>query len=87
MIVILFVCLAGGGAIAEDIVNVDTHKVLKTLSGNPIGINFNYLRDDNHNRPTGSPSIQSVMKQLGNRWVRYPGGRDVRLALLRPTAL
>jgi len=73
-IVIVVACLAGGGVVAEDVVNVDTYTVLRTLSGNPIGINFNYLRDDNHNRPAGSPSIQSVMKQLGIQWVRYPGG-------------
>ena len=73
-IVILVACLAGGSAVAEDVVNVDTHTVLRTIPGNPLGINFNYLRDDNHNRPAGSPSIQSVMKQMGIQWVRYPGG-------------
>ena len=74
LIVILVTCLAGGRAVAEDTVIVDTHTVIRTISGNPIGINFNYLRDDNHNRPTGSPSIQSVMKQMNVQWVRYPGG-------------
>lgn len=73
-IVIFVTCLAGGSAVAEDVVIVDTHTVLRTLSGNPLGIQCNYLRDDNHNRPTGSPSIQSVMKQMGIQWVRYPGG-------------
>lgn len=72
--VILVACLAGGGAVAEDVVKVDTHTVLRAIPGNPLGINFNYLRDDNHNRPAGSPSIQSVMKQMGIQWVRYPGG-------------
>jgi len=70
----IMVSLASQGAVAEDVVIVDTHTVLRTLSGNPIGINFNYLRDDNHNRPTGSPTIQSVMKQMNVQWVRYPGG-------------
>ena len=74
VIVILVTCLAGGGAVAEDVVKVDTHTVLRTIPGNPLGIQFNYLRDDNHNRPAGSPSIQSVMKQMGIQWVRYPGG-------------
>jgi len=71
---IVVVCLTGGGAVAEDSIIVDTRTVLRTLSGNPIGINFNYLRDDNHNRAAGSPSIQSVMKQMNVQWVRYPGG-------------
>lgn len=71
---VLVVCLASESAVAEDVVAVDTHTVLRTLSSNPIGINFNYLRDDNHNRPVGSPSIQSVMKQMNIQWVRYPGG-------------
>lgn len=73
-IVILVACLAGVGAVAEDVVNVDTHTVLRAIQCNPLGINFNYLRDDNHNRPGGSPSIQSIMKQMGIQWVRYPGG-------------
>ncbi len=73
-IVILVACLAGVGAFAEDVVKVDTHTVLRAIPGNPLGINFNYLRDDNHNRPAGSPSIQSVMKQMNIQWVRYPGG-------------
>lgn len=73
-IVILVVCLAGGGAVAGDVVNVDTYTVVRAISGNPLGIQCNYLRDDNHNRPAGSPSIQSVMKQMGIKWVRYPGG-------------
>ncbi len=68
------VCSTSQGAVPEDSVIVDTYRVLRALSGNPIGINFNYLRDDNHNRPAGSPSIQSVMKQINIQWVRYPGG-------------
>lgn len=59
---------------AGDVVTVDTRTVLRTVSGNPVGINFNYLRDDNHNRPTGAPTIQSVMKNMNIQWVRYPGG-------------
>jgi len=73
-IVILVVCLAGGGTVAGDVVNVDTHTVVRAISGNPLGIQCNYLRDDNLNRPPGSPSIQSVMKEMGIQWVRYPGG-------------
>ncbi|MGD8500120.1 MAG: hypothetical protein PVJ86_05705, partial [Phycisphaerales bacterium] len=73
-IVIFVVCLAGRDAIAEDVVNVDTHTVVRAILGKPLGIQCNYLRDDNHNRPAGSPSIQSVMKQMGIQWVRYPGG-------------
>jgi alpha-L-arabinofuranosidase len=73
-IMIVIACVAGGSAAAGDVVTVDTHVVWRTLSGNPIGINFNYLRDDNHNRPAGSPTIQSVMRQMNIQWVRYPGG-------------
>jgi alpha-N-arabinofuranosidase len=73
-IAIVILCLLCGSAVAEDVVIVDTHTVLRTFSGNPLGINFNYLRDDNHNRPAGSPDIQSVMKQMNIQWVRYPGG-------------
>jgi len=36
VIVIFVTCLAGAGALAEDIINVDTHTVLRTVSVNPI---------------------------------------------------
>lgn len=71
----VWVLLAGSNSVtAGDVVTVDTQTVLRTVSGNPVGINFNYLRDDNHNRPAGAPAIQSVMKNMNIRWVRYPGG-------------
>lgn len=69
---VLLACLRS--VTAGDVVTVDTRTVLRTVSGNPVGINFNYLRDDNRNRPAGAPTIQSVMKKMNIRWVRYPGG-------------
>ncbi len=55
-------------------IRVDTTAVIRSLSVNPIGININYLRDKNCNRPTGTPRIQSVLKKMNVGWLRYPGG-------------
>ncbi len=71
-LLVLLACPVGVGA--SDVVTVNAGTVVRKLSGNPIGINFNYLRDDNHNRPEGTPTIQSVMKKMKIQWVRYPGG-------------
>lgn len=57
-----------------DVIIVNTDIVLRQFSTNPTGINFNYLRDDNSNRPRGAPTIQAVMKQMNVQWIRYPGG-------------
>ena len=60
VLLVLLDCAVSVGA--SDVVTVNAGTVIRALSGNPIGINFNYLRDDNHNRPEGTPTIQSVEK-------------------------
>jgi len=36
-VVIFVVSLMGVAVVAEEVVNVDTHAVLRTISGNPLG--------------------------------------------------
>jgi hypothetical protein len=40
-----------------------------------LGINFNYIRDDDANTPDpNAPRLRDVLKDLNVKWVRYPGG-------------
>ena len=64
-------CAAAG---ATDVVSVDTTRVLLERDVNPVGININYLRDDDHNRPANACALHAAMKEMGVVWVRYPGG-------------
>lgn len=55
-------------------VSVDVNNVIRTLTGNEVGINMNYLMDDaiiagNNNTKTGES-----IKQMGAKILRYPGG-------------
>ena len=58
---------------AADIISVDLSKVLSHPAANSIGINLNYLRDDNNNLEGARP-IQETLKEMGVGWLRYPGG-------------
>ena len=53
---------------------VDLSTVLREMTDNPVGINYNYLRDDDSNRPKDARPLTGAMKEMNVRWVRYPGG-------------
>jgi len=59
---------------ANEVIEVDTSKTIRSIERNPLGINYNYLRDDDANRLEGAPPLSEVLKELNVKWVRYPGG-------------
>ncbi|TSA36939.1 MAG: hypothetical protein D4R65_01965 [Verrucomicrobiaceae bacterium] len=54
-------------------IRVDTRRILRDQADRFVGINLNYIRDDNSNRPD-APPLASALRDLGVRWLRYPGG-------------
>ena len=66
-------------------ISVDTSKVIADTSRRQIGINLNYLRDDNRNLPNARP-IEDALQEMGVRYLRYPGGEksDYHLWSLPP---
>jgi len=60
-------------ALRSPMLTVDVDAVQRDLRTLPLGINFNYLRDDNANRPF-APTLQSALRQNRPGWIRYPGG-------------
>ncbi|PTY01038.1 hypothetical protein DB346_15660 [Verrucomicrobia bacterium LW23] len=55
------------------ILTVDTGNVVRKGADSFIGINLNYIRDEDANRPKARPLVDAL-KQLNGRWLRYPGG-------------
>ena len=39
-----------------------------------VGVNLNYIRDADANRPVGARPLDAALKDMGARWLRYPGG-------------
>ena len=59
---------------ARDILlTVDSQRVLRNDADRWIGININYVRDHDANHPRGG-KLDHALKDLGVRWLRYPGG-------------
>lgn len=54
-------------------IRVDTRKVLRERADRFVGINLNYICDDDANRPNAR-QLASALRNLGVRWLRYPGG-------------
>jgi alpha-N-arabinofuranosidase len=61
-------------AAAQDLITVDVATVLADVSRKPIGINVNFLLDDDANRAAAIQSLADALKQAGVRYLRYPGG-------------
>lgn len=55
------------------VLTVDASRVLRSGANHVVGINLNYLRDADANRPQARP-LKEALADLGVRWLRYPGG-------------
>lgn len=53
--------------------SVDAGHVLREGADKFVGINLNYLRDDDANRAHARP-LSEALSEMGARWLRYPGG-------------
>ena len=58
-------------------------QVLSDVSRRPMGINVNYLRDDDSNRPDARP-LKEALRETGARHLRYPGGEKSDWHLFDP---
>ena len=66
-----------------DTVVVDPKLVLSDVSHKPFGININYLRDHDDNRPNVRPLREAIL-ETGSRHLRYPGGEKSDWHLFDP---
>ncbi len=61
-------------AMGPDQVTVDISNVIRSDMRNAIGINLDYLLDNDSQCPAGSPRLAQVLAANGLRCLRYPGG-------------
>jgi len=59
---------------AEPVFTIRPDQVLREGADRWLGINLNYLRDLDANRPAGSRPLGAALDDLGVRWLRFPGG-------------
>lgn len=74
-VIIAGLCLMAdqlGGA--EMRLTVHADRILRHDADRALGINLNYIRDADANRPAGSRPLATALDDLGVRWLRYPGG-------------
>ena len=52
---------------------VESSEVLRHRADYFVGVNLNYIRDADANRPHARP-LDAALLEMGTRWLRYPGG-------------
>ena len=55
------------------VLSVDAGRVVRRGADRFVGVNLNYIRDSNANRPHARP-LSTALRDMGARWLRYPGG-------------
>lgn len=54
--------------------SISADGVLRRDADRALGININYIRDSDVNRTRGARPLRTALRELGVRWLRYPGG-------------
>src|SRR5207249_4601536 len=77
-LLILLIRASGSAWSAEILVTVDANVILNTgtANGAKLGINLDYLWDDQANRTPGSPMLSDILSQMKMKYLRYPDGEE-----------
>ena len=59
---------------AQDVITINVDSTLADVSRRPIGINLNFLLDDDGNRPEALKKLAEGLRAAGVKYLRYPGG-------------
>ena len=74
-VVSMAITMASSGVAAVPItLTVDTSRVVRHGADRFVGVNLNYIRDADANRPAGARPLNAALAEMGVRWLRYPGG-------------
>jgi alpha-L-arabinofuranosidase len=60
--------------VAQDVVSVDVLNPIADVSRRPVGINVNFLVDDDANRRQALATLADALRRAGVKYLRYPGG-------------
>jgi alpha-N-arabinofuranosidase len=58
----------------QDLIAVDVSSVVADVSRKPIGINVNFLLDEDANRTNAVEDLTQALMKAGVKYLRYPGG-------------
>ena len=61
-------------AFAQDVISLDVGAVVADTSRRQIGVNTNYLVDDDANRASALRGLADALREAGVKYLRYPGG-------------
>ena len=64
-------------------VAINATNILADASRKPIGINMDYLMDSDRRRPDAPRSTEAALREMGVRYLRYPGGEKSDTSLVR----
>src|SRR5262245_33726185 len=71
---VLVVCLCGSTLRAQEAIAINVNDTLADVSRMPVGINLDFLVDDDRNRPYAVQTLAQALKATGAKYLRYPGG-------------
>src|SRR5437762_5545221 len=71
---VLTASLQAAPAPAQDVISVDVNTAIADVSRIPIGIDLNFLLDDDNNRRDALRTLSETLKAAGVKYLRYPGG-------------
>jgi alpha-N-arabinofuranosidase len=74
LLVVMALLIVSTTAHAQDHIAVDVASVVADVSRRPIGINVNFLLDDDANRSNAIARLAEALEAAGVKYLRYPGG-------------
>lgn len=73
-VLLVAAALSASSARAQDVVTVDVRRAIADVARRPIGINLNFLVDDDANRKEALATLADALRRAGVKYLRYPGG-------------
>ena len=70
---LLLTLMRGGIAAPPVTLTIESDTVLRHHADHFVGVNLNYIRDADENRPRARP-LDAALRDMGARWLRFPGG-------------
>lgn len=78
---VLFLSTSCGHRVSDAItITVYTDSIVSDVSKHPVGINLNFIMDGGR-FPEAKKNVTEVVKELGTKYLRYPGGEKSDLYL------
>ena len=77
---VLFLSTSCGHRVSDAItITVYTDSIVSDVSKHPVGINLNFIMDGGR-FPEAKKNVTEVVKELGTKYLRYPGGEKSDLS-------